>query len=468
MPETLFDPLRAQLGAIRATASVGHVTALARDHVAVAGLDRVAALGDRVQIGAALAGEVLRIDPQGCSVMPDGPPEGVRLGMPVTHLGPPAIAPHEGWLGRVIDPDGNPMDGRPLFPGPARRALVAPPPPPAQRRGLGARLGTGHAVFDTLLPVVRGQRVGLFAGSGVGKSRLIASLARNMSADVVVIGLIGERGRELRDFVTRTLGPEGLARSVVIGATSDRPAPTRARAAFAMMAVAEYFRDRGRQVLVLADSITRFAEAQREIAIAAGEPFGPAGFPASMAQMAMGLAERAGPGGPGQGDITAIFSVLVAGSDMEGPVADVMRGVLDGHVLLSREIAERGRYPAIDLLRSVSRALPDAATDAEGRLIAEARKLLGAYDRAEMMIRAGLYSAGSDPVTDAAVTAWPLLDDFIGSAAGATRDESFARLAEILDSAEGGRARDGGGAGPDRPRDRGAAAAGLRPGAAGA
>ena len=208
------------------------------------------------------------------------------------------------------------------------------------RRGLGERLATGLAVCDTLLPLVRGQRIGLFAGSGVGKSRLLATLATTVEADVIVIGLIGERGREVRDFVADTLGEAALRKCVVVAATSDRAALSRARAAATMMSVAEYFRDTGHHVLVLADSITRFAEAQSELAAAAGEPFGPSGFPASMAQMVMSLAERAGPGVEGQGDITAVFSVLVAGSDMEGPVADIMRGVLDGHIVLSREVAE--------------------------------------------------------------------------------------------------------------------------------
>lgn len=439
MTDTPFDMLCAQMRAIHPARSVGHVTALGRDHVAVAGLDRVAALGDRVRIGDGLMGEILRLDGAGCTVLPEGPPEGVRLGLPVTHLGPATLAPHDGWLGRVIDPDGQPMDGRPLFPGPVARPLVSPPPPPAARRGLGPRLTTGFAVFDTLLPIVRGQRIGLFAGSGVGKSRLIAALAQGMAADVVVIGLIGERGREVRDFLAETLGPEGLARSVVIAATSDRPALTRARAAWAMMTVAEHFRDRGRQVLLLADSITRFAEAQREVAAAAGGPFGPSGFPASMAQTVMALAKRAGPGADGQGDITAVLSVLVAGSDMEGPVADVMRGVLDGHVLLDREIAERGRYPAIDLLRSVSRALPGAASAEELRLIGRARQLMGAYDRSEMMIRAGLYAPGSDPETDAAVAVHAALDAFVGARAGDEIGDSFERLSGILDTAEPGK-----------------------------
>ena len=368
-------------------------------------------------------------------IMPEGPTDGLRLGASVSHIGPQVIAPDISWLGRVIDPDGAPLDGRALYQGVRAYPLLAPPPSPTSRRGLGQRLETGHAVFDTLLPIVEGQRVGLFAGSGVGKSRLIAALAQQMQTDVVVIGLIGERGREVRDFVADTLGPEGLKRAVVVAATSDRPAPTRARAAYTMMAVAEFFRDRGQRVLLLADSITRFAEAQRDVAAAAGEPFGPSGFPASMAQSVMSLAERAGPGVGDQGDITAIFSVLVAGSDMEGPVADVTRGVLDGHVVLSRNIAERGRFPAIDVLRSVSRSLPGAADEAENALIREARRLLSAYDKAEMMVQAGLYTPGADPVTDAAVKVWSKLDGFVAKYSEGGASESFESLKKILSRA---------------------------------
>lgn len=431
----VFAPLRARLRMISPASHVGQVAALGRDHVMVTGLDHVAALGDQVRLGDGLMGEVLRIDPAGCTVMPEGSAEGLRLGLPATHLGRVTIAPHAGWLGRVIDPNGQPMDGRPLFPGPLSYRLDGPPPMPADRRGLGGRLTTGLAVFDTLLPIVRGQRIGLFAGSGVGKSRLIATLANAMAADVVVIGLIGERGREVRDFVEDTLGPTGLARSVVIAASSDRPALTRSRAALTMMAVAEYFRDQGQHVLLLADSITRFAEAQRDVAAAAGEAFGPSGFPASMAQRVMALAERAGPGAKGQGDITAVFSVLVAGSDMDGPVADVMRAVLDGHVVLTREIAERGRFPAVDLLRSVSRALPAAADADENRIITRARQLLGAYDRAELMVQSGLYAPGSDPVVDAAVSVWPGLDAFIAAPGGAAVQDSFTKLRAVLETA---------------------------------
>jgi flagellum-specific ATP synthase len=292
-----FTPLRTQLREVRIARDVGTVSALARDHVDVVGLQSVAAVGDRVRIGDAAFGEILSIGADSCRVMTEGATAGLRLGTSVVNLGEPRIAPCDGWLGRIVDPYGAAMDEAPLPMGDRPRPIWSAPPPPATRRGLGGRLPTGLAVCDTLLPIVRGQRVGLFAGSGVGKSRLLGTLANAMEADVIVVGLVGERGREVRDFVKETLSPEALSRTVVVAATSDRAALTRVRAASTMITVAEHFRD-GAARPVLADSITRFAEAQGELAAAAGEPFGPSGFPASMAQMMMSLAERAGPAVP--------------------------------------------------------------------------------------------------------------------------------------------------------------------------
>ncbi|HHC29846.1 MAG TPA: flagellum-specific ATP synthase FliI, partial [Rhodobacterales bacterium] len=254
-------------------------------------------------------------------------------------------------------------------------------------------------------------------------------------ADVVVIALIGERGREVREFVERVLGVEGMRRAVVVAATSDQSPLVRRRCGFTGMAVAEHFRDQGKHVLFLADSVTRFAEAHREIALASGEGGSLRGYPPSTAHQITALCERAGPGAGTQGDITAVFSVLVAGSDMEEPVADILRGVLDGHVVLDRAIAERGRFPAIDLLRSVSRALPAAASEAENTLISAARQRLGAYDRSEMMIRAGLYTPGSDPALDEAIGSWPKLDKFLSEDEWDDTTASFRRLAECLTSA---------------------------------
>jgi flagellum-specific ATP synthase len=293
-------------------------------------------------------------------------------------------------------------------------------------------MNTGMAVLNTLLPIVQGQRVGLFAGSGVGKSSLLAHLARHMEADIVIIAMIGERGRELRSFVEDVLGPEGMARSIIIAATSDQSPLVRRRCAWSAMNVAEHFRDQGRNVLFLADSVTRFAEAHREVSVAAGEAPVLRGYPPSTAHMIMSLCERAGPGADDQGDITALFSVLVAGSDMEEPIADILRGVLDGHIVMDRAIAERGRYPAIDLLRSVSRSLPAAASDKENALISEARTLLGAYDQSVMMIKAGLYAEGGDPQLDRAIGLWPELDAFLARPEGQSIEDSFAKLGVIL------------------------------------
>lgn len=269
----------------------------------------------------------------------------------------------------------------------------------------------------------------MFAGSGVGKSTLLAKFARGVSADVVVIALIGERGREVREFVDNVLGPEGMKRAIVVAATSDQSPLLRRRCAWTAMAVAEHFRDQGQHVLLLADSITRFAEAHREVALASGEAASLRGYPPSTSHMIMSLCERAGPGAGDAGDITALFSVLVAGSDMEEPVADILRGVLDGHVVLERKIAERGRFPAIDLLRSVSRSLPAAATPEENELINKSRRLMGAYDQVEMMIQAGLYSAGSDPLIDEAIRVWPHLDAFLALDESKNTSASFTQLA---------------------------------------
>lgn len=435
MSGDLIERITAAIAATAPSAPAGRVTAVAEGTLAAGGLSERARIGDRVELrtaGGPLGAEVVRIDAAGVHLLPEGPTQGAALGDPVRLLAPPHLAPHEDWIGRVIDPDGRPLDGRPLLPGTRPRSLRAAPPPPQDRRAMGTRLSTGFAVFDTLLPVVRGQRIGLFAGSGVGKSTLLAGLARSVAADVVVIGLAGERGREVRHFVEDVLGAAGMARAVVVAATSDRAPQLRRRCALAATTIAEHFRDEGRQVLLLIDSVTRFAEAHREVSVAAGEPAALRGFPASTPAAIAALCERAGPGGAGQGDITAIYSVLVAGSDMDEPVADWLRGVLDGHVVLDRAIAERGRFPAVDVPRSVSRSLPKAATAAENALIAEARGHLATLDRAALMIRAGLYAAGSDPAVDAAIRVAPQLERFLALRDQASVGASFAALRQAL------------------------------------
>lgn len=430
-----FELLQAEISAVKPIRAVGRIVALGRGTLSVAGLSSVAALGDMVEIGTgakARMGEVLSLAPDVITVLPDGSADGLSIGEAVAHIGNNEIAPDESWIGRVIDPFGKAIDGVPIMRGAVARPLRGAAINPTQRRRLGNRLETGLAVFNTLLPIVRGQRIGLFAGSGVGKSTLLAKLAMGLQADVVVIAMVGERGREVREFIERVLGPQGMKRAVIVAATSDQSPLVRRRCAWTAMAVAEHFRDRGKHVLFMADSITRFAEAHREVALASGEEGNLRGFPPSTSQMITTLCERAGPGVGDAGDITAIFSVLVAGSDMDEPVADILRGVLDGHVVLDRQIAERGRFPAIDLLRSVSRALPEAASEEENALIGLARQRLGTYDRSEMMIQAGLYSKGTDEGIDASIDAFPKLDRFLTQDETNNTNASFERLAACL------------------------------------
>lgn len=438
---TSFDLkiLQKDIAGLSMARPVGRVTGVQDGLIQISGLSGLAEIGDALilqrQSGENLAGEVLKIGAGIVHMLPETAPVGVAIENPVMLQRSRGFAPSEHWVGRVIDPFGAPLDGKPLPRGRFAQPVTTPPLQASLRRPMGERTTTGLAVLNTLLPVVTGQRIGLFAGSGVGKSTLLASLARNMQADRVVLALIGERGREVNDFVHKVLGPKGMERSVVVAATSDQSALIRRRCAWAAMTVAEFFRDQGHNVLFLADSVTRFAEAHREIASAMGEAPALRGFPPSVTPLITSLCERAGPGADGQGDITAILSVLVAGSDMDEPVADILRGVLDGHIVLSRDIAERGRFPAIDVSKSVSRSLPEAASELENKVIKSVRKHLGLYEHSEVMIRAGLYTEGSDPALDAAVKAWPELDAFFGQAGGPDAisvQNSFDRLNLLL------------------------------------
>ncbi|MBE0413776.1 FliI/YscN family ATPase [Yoonia sp.] len=435
MTADLFERMTARIASLTPMHRVGRVIGVSAGMIQVGGLVDTVRVGDRATIHLGVQtsmGEVVKLDAQGAHVLFDGPLDGVSIGHRVQMMQPPPFAPDNSWMGRVIDPDGCPLDGRTLLPGLMPRPLRAAPPAPHDRRPMGARLETGLAVFNTLLPLVQGQRIGLFAGSGVGKSTLLADLARDIVADVIVIALVGERGREVRHFVQDVLGPAGMARSVVVAATSDQAPQVRRRCTWAAVAVAEHFRDAGKQVLLVVDSVTRFCEAHRELAVAGGEMANLRGYPASTGPAVAALCERAGPGAGEMGDITAVFSVLVAGSDMDEPVADMLRGVLDGHVVLDRAIAERGRFPAIDVLRSVSRSLPAAASAQENKMIAQARGLLGRYESARLMIQAGLYAEGSDKDLDAAVAAYPKLDTFLSLHDGRGSLAHFAKLRQAI------------------------------------
>ncbi|MGB3406458.1 MAG: FliI/YscN family ATPase [Jannaschia sp.] len=438
MPTRTLDPftgIRHTLEGICRSTPVGRISRLDSTGFFVDGLADHARLGDDViyrgDDGLPERAEVIRLTRDGLWASPFGTAAGLHIDLPVQAGGAPTLCPDRSWIGRVVDPFGRPLDGLPIGGGLAQ-PLRAVPPAAGQRNAMGARQHTGIAVIDTMLPIAAGQRVGLFAGSGVGKSTLLGQLARRMEADVCVLALVGERGREVSDFVNTVLGPDGMKRTVVIAATSDTPAPLRRRCAFSAMAVAEYFRDRGARVLYLLDSVTRLAEAHREVATAAGETAELRGYPPSLTPVLASLAERAGPGVGRQGDISAIFSVLVAGSDMEEPVADIVRGQLDGHIVLSREIAEAGRFPAVDVLRSVSRSLPAAASDEENKLLIEVRRILGILDRNEMMVSSGLYERGSSADIDRAVALVPRLHEVFSQTELADCTDGFRQIATIL------------------------------------
>ncbi len=317
----------------------------------------------------------------------------------------------EALLGRVIDPTGQPIDGLGPISAQSRYPVHQAPPAPLARPRITEPLALGVRAIDGLLAVGRGQRIGIFAGSGVGKSTLLGSIARGSDADINVVGLIGERGREVRAFIEEDLGAEGLARSIVVVATSDQPAVVRLKGALAATAVAEYFRDQGAKVNLMMDSITRFAWAQREIGLAIGEPPTTRGYTPSVLAALPRLLERAG--ATESGSITGLYTVLVDGDDMNEPIADAARSILDGHIVLSRDLAARGHYPAIDVLHSVSRVMPDIVDDAHRGAAQTVRELLAAYQGAEDLIQLGAYSAGSSAAVDRAIERRPAIQEFL-------------------------------------------------------
>jgi flagellum-specific ATP synthase len=373
-----------------------------------------APVGAIVGIGRAAGGdveaEVIGFRGEHTLVIPLANLEGVRRGSPVRLISTARtlrIGP--GLLGRVVDARGRVIDGRPAPMLESRAPLEGPPLAATERPRIDAALGTGVRAIDGMLTCGCGQRLGIFAGSGVGKSVLMGMMARYTAADVAVIALIGERGREVNEFIQRELGPTGLARSVVVVATSNEPAPLRVRAAYSATAIAEHFRDSGANVLLVMDSVTRFALAQREIGLAAGEPPTTRGFPPSTFALLPRLVERAGR--TSKGSITGFYSVLVEGDDENEPIADAMRGLLDGHVWLSRRLAERGHYPAIDVLRSISRLANDLSSPEEKKARQTIRELMSVYAENEDLVSIGAYRKGANRVLDAAVE----MRDFINA-----------------------------------------------------
>ncbi|HEX8352003.1 MAG TPA: type III secretion system ATPase SctN [Pyrinomonadaceae bacterium] len=345
-------------------------------------------------------------------LMPLGDIQDVSMGAEVVSTGAPlAVRVGDALLGRVLDGLGEPADGRGPVEDAQERAVTARPPDPLRRRRVLKPLSTGVRAIDGLLTVGEGQRVGIYAAAGVGKSTLLGMLARNTEADVNVIALVGERGREVRDFIEHDLGEEGLRRSVVVVATSNEPSLVRLKAAYVATAVAEYFRDQGRRVLLMMDSVTRFARALREVGLAAGEPPARAGFPPSVFSELPRLLERTG--NSERGSITAFYTVLVEGDDMTEPIADETRSILDGHVVLTRALASGGHYPAIDVGQSVSRVMTSVARPAHIEAARRFREVLAAYEAQKDLILIGAYKKGSDPRTDLAIAKADAMNAFL-------------------------------------------------------
>ncbi|UWU75343.1 flagellar protein export ATPase FliI [Bradyrhizobium huanghuaihaiense] len=435
--------LAEQIGDIDGANIYGRVVGVRGLMVEVAGPIHAMSVGARlvIETGAnrSIPCEVIGFSGNNAVVMPFAGLDGVRRGCKaIIANAANQVRPSSAWLGRVVNALGEPIDGKgPLPQGSSPMPFRNTPPPAHSRKRVGAPLDLGVRAMNTFLTCCRGQRMGIFAGSGVGKSVLLSMLARNVDAAVSVIGLIGERGREVQEFLQDDLGEEGLARSVVVVATSDEPALMRRQAAYLTLAVAEYFRDEDQDVLCLMDSVTRFAMAQREIGLSAGEPPTAKGYTPTVFTELPKLLERAGPG-LGEGAITAIFTVLVDGDDHNEPIADAVRGILDGHIVMQRSIAERGRYPAINILKSVSRTMPKSADPQFWPTIQKARAVMATYADMEELIRLGAYRAGSSPEVDEAIRLHEPLEAFLRQRKdeNASLADGYRQLAQILGNLE--------------------------------
>jgi flagellum-specific ATP synthase len=450
--KNLTDRINAYAGALRGITPIavsGRVVSVSGLVVEIAGLSGQVFVGDQLQLygrdGASVRAEVAGFRDDLARALPFGNLDGLGPGQTATLLSRSAgsLAVSDLWLGRVVDPLGRAMDGRgPVPAGNRPRPIAASPPEATSRARLGDRITLGVRALDLFTTCRVGQRLGLFSGSGVGKSTLFAMLARAAVCDVAVIALVGERGREVREFLEDDLGAEGLARAVVVVATSDAPPVLRRRAAYTAMTVAEHFRDQGKSVLFMMDSVTRFCLAAREIGLSAGEPPSTRGYPPSVFAELPRLLERAGPGedmsmnggSDATGFITALFTVLVEGDDTNEPVADAVRGILDGHVLLDRRIAESGRYPPVDVLRSLSRAAQGCLTEEEMALTRRARGIVALQTEMADLVRMGAYRAGSDPAVDEALTIGPRIEALLRQDRAEKTDLSvaFQLLREVL------------------------------------
>ncbi len=397
----------------------GHISTIQGLLIEAKGIESVSTIGSNVTIYdrnnlSSILGEVVGFKDTRTLIMPYGDLNGIGTGCRViVNSLNQFIYPSHNWLGRIIDGTGEAIDGKgPLAPGDMACKLKSAPPPVHTRQKIKDKIDLGVRAINTFTTVCNGQRLGIFSGSGVGKSILLTMLARFAYTDINVIGLIGERGREVKEFIDQ-LGPQELAKTVIVVATGDEPALKRRQATYLTLTIAEYFRRKGQNVLCLIDSITRFAMAQREIGLNTGEPPTTKGYTPTVFSELPRLLERAGPGDQGEGSITGLFTVLVEGDDHNEPISDAVRGILDGHIVLERKIAERGRYPAINILRSISRTMPDCNTPSENAIIKKAYQLMAIYDDIAELVRIGAYRHGTDPAIDEAIKYNELLENFL-------------------------------------------------------
>ena len=419
----------------------GHVQTIAAGHYTVSGLSRHVRLGEFVAHRSASGihlGEVVRVEPEIVYVCPIEPGEPIGIHDTVIRKGAFRIAPDDSWCGRTINALGEPIDGgAPLTPGHVRRPISNAAPPSMTRQRVEQGFKTGVRAIDIFSPLCFGQRLGIFAGSGVGKSTLLSMLARADAFDKVVIALVGERGREVREFIEDTLG-DNMSKSVAVVATSDESPMLRKMAPLSAITIAEHFRDQGDNVLMIVDSVTRFAHAIREVAVAAGEPPIARGYPASVFTELPRLLERAGPGVEGTGTITAIISILVDGDNHNDPIADSTRGILDGHIVLERTLAEEGRYPPINPLSSISRLARKAWTPDQEKLVARLKSLIHRFEETRDLRLIGGYRPGSDPDLDMAIKQVPIIYDVLKQTPGdRPAGDAFSDLAMGLKNGAG-------------------------------
>jgi len=437
--KNLIDGISTEINRLEVAKLSGKVTGIKGLLIEASGIEWALSMGSRCRIstisGDAIMAEVVGFREDKALLMPFNALDGIGLGAEVAIAeAESVIRPTDKWLGRIMNGFCEPIDDKGFL----EQGIMPIPinnksPAAAKRRRVGAKIDTGIRGMNTFLSLCGGQRMGIFAGSGVGKSTLMSMIAKFSSADVNVIGLVGERGREVQEFIQDDLGEEGLKRSIIIVATSDESALMRKQAALVTLSVAEYFRDQGKQVMCMMDSVTRYCMALREIGLSAGEPPTTKGYTPSVFAQLPKLLERAGPG-EGEGAITGLFTVLVEGDDQNEPVADAVRGIIDGHMVLDRSIAERNRYPAINILRSISRTMPDCNTESQNALVKRARRLMSVYDDMAEMIRLGAYRRGSDAEVDEAIKYNAPIEQFISQLQEEKigLEQGYVELAQIL------------------------------------